>query len=436
MKKLSLLVIIVIAVLLWFWTAKEQKEFKTTPNLVSKTDGINLNNQVKQTENERVKPKAQHSVESFEISERQPDAVETQKALSYLQVYQQLQLAKSCQSIFSELMTDENIDFDRWLTETMRNVSQDELYQPSRVQFDLLHQQIVECSDLKEHVMGLSNQVFIKDQESNSFNQHILVEELAEQLSLTKPESEKEQALSRALDLIETWKDLLSQVAFISKGDDTLTAEAVLELVNQLKALNKSRYEPTALNNSKLQMEITLQIEAIQAQLSAQKRVDETLRNQVMVALHEKTDELFNMLYSNGPEVFAEVNQALNLASKQLMFTYVGKKQIKNMSVDELVPEYVFPMEITQTLIGGIDTEWLAINGDHIDRMIYCNLGGDCLADSLLIRNLCLPFYGVRTEPAACGLSVENFMRTRWLGQHQLQDIRYVVDWLEAQYGS
>ena len=166
-----------------------------------------------------------------------------------------------------------------------------------------------------------------------------------------------------------------------------------------------------------------------------QKQVDEAARSSLLAEFNAKTSLLFDLLYSSEPEVFVEINQALNLASWPLFMTYEKNSLVHKNKIAELVPEYVFPIDITRNLMGGIGAEWLKLNGDHIDRMIYCNLGGDCSADSLLIRRLCLPFNGYRVQPEACGSGVETFMR-RELSPNQLQDIMYVVDWLEVQYGS
>lgn len=433
MKKILLISTLIVVAVWWFWPAEEQVKQKIKANIMTFDEGLDLEAIVESSKSERRK---QAVVEpEVEVAERQEGSIEKQKELSYLEVYQQLQLAKSCDKILSELMTDKNVDFDQWLIGVMRDINRDELYQPKKAQFDLLHQHIVECADLKDHVLGLSHKVSIKSAKPTDNNSSIIIDELEGQLSKTKAKTEKEQALALSLELTAEWKETLLRVAQISKGVDSLSAEEILSMVNRLKSLKKSRYKQPAINEPKMQIEISLEMDAIEAQLASQKHVDEVLRKKVMAELNEHTNILFDLLYRHGPEVFSEVNQALNLAKEQLLFTYEGHKKVKQMAVKELVPEYVFPMEITQNLIGGIDAEWLVVNGDHIDRLIYCDLGGDCSADSLLARTLCLPFYGYRVQPEACGSDVETHMH-RELSPNQWQDIMYVVDWLEEQYGS
>ncbi|MFC3194590.1 hypothetical protein ACFODZ_10115 [Marinicella sediminis] len=312
---------------------------------------------------------------------------------------------------------------------------------PTSQQVNALNRQTHQCRRVIEQVRALPLPLLpVIDEQPYVSNLQQTTEQLAYYLLSLTPEHPHEQAIADSLRLILQWREQVAQVTRISKGSevpnqttiDQLRAEQQ-QLENRLDLIQKALRQQD--NNAPLAEEwarIQTRLNLINQQIKALKVINQPQRDEAIAAFQLSHDALNNLLRSRNPDVFFEVQSALEQIGSLRQFGYNPNKFNDRFEFKTPFIEYVSPGEVVQQLIGVENDEWFQRLVHYATRLYHCELGADCGPTGDWIAYHCLTAF-TELYANSCDQDLTVFYQ-QLLSENHWSDVQYTLDVIRGLY--
>ncbi|MCX7552329.1 hypothetical protein OS175_00435 [Marinicella sp. S1101] len=437
----QLIFIVLLAAVIWFWqSSPDGQKNLTSANTISRQDTEpNSQNAV-----QPVDAAMQATAATTEWALDEADVVTAkERALTYLDVYRMWRKFSGCQEFLYRLLEEEQFDPVAAFSARIRAEQKATNPQwPSAIQIKAVVEHAASCQYLLRQMQALN--LYQKSDDDSLNPTYIqLRDRLRQYLSEMTPKSPKEMAIADALSLAAAWQNAFDAVLEASKGDDTEQPPEVMELEAQVASLEQERRGLMAIDRAMRSQqesdrihEIWIEVRGLKQQIIQGKKVNLIQRNQAIAAFELINAQMFLKLRSQDPDVFFEVQTALEISQQNLYaFGYSPYKNIGKNKVALPFIEYVSPGEVIKNVIGIQDNQIFARVINHATKIYHCELGADCGPAGQWSPMYCHLGYSFFHE-AACQADLVSFYQDAYMSENQWQDVQYVVNVLRQTYAA
>ncbi len=353
-------------------------------------------------------------------------------ALSYLDIYQQLQAAKAC-SRFYAFWRNNGLAAD---------VS--ELVRPSQGlygQVDLLPgEQVPLTAGQTEALVHWVQRCYglwtdygvFNAADNNTIPINDITDALTKKLLVTMPKSKAGKAIKQTRQLAAQWQQSFAQLVAVLEGEDSDDTAGLQLLHSEIEQLQQLREElrlqwlevrhsdeSLAQSLSEQRNDLYQQIDQYEAEIKSQKVVNQTQLKEVLADFQSHDQALIQALYTDVAQAFYEA--LITLEGEQ---TYWRNQLGFSYHSTQSEPANQFRITPDQ-LVFEISGRQNRLQHSHVLRyatqMYLCELGWDCGAKSMIVQEYCL--FGMYTFPAACGKNLQDFFRQDLISPNRWQDV-------------
>ncbi len=432
------LLLILLVVLLWlFFTQLNSKTEDSKPNVVSfQPDSI-----MPETKTTSPLLPNNQTVSVIDASVATSQNENQHKKLTYLEIYRMTRLWAQCENVVYAVQDNPNHDPVARLEQNLRRRTPEQNIYPSNQQIKAITQHTSQCINLLHQVesLDLTEPHIIDDKNKSKYDQ--LTAKLNDYLLEAKPNTAKELAISKVINLKPIWQQLYQSVLAVSKGDETQNANQIATINQQLKALRARRSEinqllQTTEDKKELQEEYIqsyLEEQSLKAELSRLRLVDPTIRAQTIAEFNTVNNQIFEFLYAQDADVFYEAQMTLEMVTR---INYIGHFPYRNIGKGQLKEpfiEYVSPGDVVLQMSGISDVELFGLVIQPATQLYLCELGADCGPNSQWIKYYCFKNYALLAAES-CGMDLLPFYRDYWMSENQWQDVQMVLDIMRSLY--
>ncbi len=375
--------------------------------------------------NTREKTESEQSSENMPLKADQELRQEEAGTLSYLDIYRQLNQAKTCQPIFLKWQSDgSKADLESLISKPYTYYG-DPIYQLDQkppittAQKQLLQQWKDQCLNLWR-LYGK----YTTDLQDNQFLIAAIEENIELRLNSTLPETKREQAIKQVLKLTGQWRHRFTELEQALSGENSLTEAELADINSQIEQLSDEQFQiiadsQTAQNNSNLTDQIARinqEISELNDILMQQKVKNPDTIAQAKAAFESIDQQLFKQFYTPYGEVFYE---ALKTVVGHDNLRYIGSGYSAGGQASY---QRITPINMVMEANNLRTNPWHRETVSSATLLYLCELGMDCSANSQLMINFCLT--GYPSYPTGCGLTVHEFLRQQLISPNQWTDVQ------------
>ena len=353
-------------------------------------------------------------------------------ALSYLDIYQQLQAAKAC-SPFYQFWRRSGLEAD--LTALVRppvKLYGQADYLPGEQaplttgQTETLVYWVKRCHGLWSDY-GVFNAA-----DNNTIPINDITDTLSKKLLTTVPQSKKAMAIKKTRQLATQWQQSFAQLEATLAGEDSShlsDLQLIHDEIEQLKQLREelrlqwleARDSDESLAQSLKQQRIDLlqQIDQYENEINDQKVVNQEALQQVVADFERHDQSLNQSLYTDVAEVFYE---ALITFEGDSLYGFNHFGFAYHSDSTQPANQYrITPDQLVFEVSGRHNRLQHSFVLRYTAQLFLCDLGFDCAARSPIMMHYCL--FGMQAYPAACGKNLKVFFQHDLISPNRLQDV-------------
>lgn len=437
-KKLTFLfytyigIVVIVAMLLMYYQKQQKQKGSTTgkANVISRTD-------TGDTTDEPIK-KSTHviDVESV-LSERQKvyETSESKSTLSYSEVYQDLQSARACQTIY-RFWREQGITAD-----VSKRVARPHYFYGQPVyagteqppltsgQEALLSYWIEQCVQLWINYGEFDN--------SNTASIPIndVLDAISRKLLEITPKNKKEQKLKQMRQLVAQWLSSYQGLEAAYEGEDTLDSSASQALYDQLERLKdldeevkaqwfaaqrNSLPDEEALRDQ--HFDLLKQIRALEYQIKDQKQVNKESLNQALDNFQGFDQAINEAIKTQYAEVFFEYIYAFN-GKQSAFFQYLGFEYVSPINSRQPASQHrISPDQLVYEAAGYENVTMHQWELRYATHLYLCDIGWDCGPKSPIVMNYCL-FGLMGSYVDACETDLPNYYQQKFISPNRWPDV-------------
>lgn len=402
----------------------KQQQIDSRANVVSHSEKDSHSSQ-KTITDKTTKPK--QSADNATLEADQKLHQEEAGTLSYLDIYRQLNQAKTCQPIFLKWQSDgSKADLESLISKPYTYYG-DPIYQLDQkppittAQKQLLQQWKDQCLNLWR-LYGK----YTPDLQDNQFLNAAIAENIERRLNSALPTTKREQAIKQVLKFTKQWQLRFTELEQALTGENSLTEAEIADIHSQMEQLSDEQFQiiadsQTAQNNSNLTDQIARinqQISELNNILMQQKVKNPDTIEQAKAAFKSIDQQLFKQFYTGYGEVFYE---ALKTVVGHNNLRYIGSGYSAGGQAGH---QRITPVNMVLEANNLRTNIWHRETVNSATLLYLCNLGIDCTATSELMIDYCLTDYF--NYPSGCGLTVQEFLRQQLISPNQWSDVQRI----------
>jgi len=376
------------------------------------------------------------------VAEQPPEDIGEQ-AMSWMDVYRLKRLWQHCGAQLIDTLVEHEAAEDEVLAQALlERLSNHEQDWPSEQQLSVLQRLTARCQSAIEQINALPLPMLaVVDDETLTSVYRQTRKQLDAHLLQLPPDSEPAKALAEAMQLIVRWRADVEEVVRVSKGSERTHQAAIDVLRAELQPLNQRLREVQQAyreNDADEQMlndewiDLYMQTREIEDEIAQLLVLDETERAQAVARFEVSHNQLSQLLDTRNPDVFFEVQLALERNHSLSMFGYNPYKFNDRFEFKTPFIEYVSPGDVVRQVAGVEQSNWFSLVIHYATRLYHCQLGADCGPNSEWVTYHCLTAY-VDRHASSCGSSLAGFYQQH-LSENHWSDVLYIRDLMRSLY--
>jgi hypothetical protein len=373
----------------------------------------------------------------------QPPAPIAEQNMSWMDVYRLKRLWQHCGSAIIDTLVEHEAAAEDVLTlALLERMSIHQEDWPSESQLSALQRLTARCQSAFQHINALPLPMLavVDDQAQTSLYQQTQ-RQLDAWLLQMPPDSESAKALAELLKLIVRWRADVDEVVRTSKGSERTNQAAIDLLKAELKPLNdrlqqiqqafrEADADEQMLNDEWI--DLYMQTQEIEDEIAKLLVLDKTERARAVATFEVSHNLLSQWLNTRNPDVFFEVQLALERNHNLSMFGHNPYKFNDRYEFKTPFIEYVSPGDVVRQLAGVEQSNWFDLVIHYATRLYHCELGADCGPNSEWVSYHCVTAY-VDRHASSCGLSLAGFYQQH-LSENHWSDVLYIRDLMRTLY--
>lgn len=437
MKKLSVtLATLLVIILLYLWQQKPAQPKNQPVNTVT----LQSKNEAQQAEAEVTQKVDTNAIDSVvEVTETpNPKENNHDQERTYLQVYQDLQLAGECNKFY--LINHQykgEYDYTAELTQVYRFLNKtDDL--PPTTQLDALEQFVQSCLDLKRAVFARAD---IPELFPDYQFAYPVTFELRQELNKTKPETPEGKHLAGAIKHSGQWVQLFNQMIDAARGKKKHSSSLIKMMREEVQTIRNDisvLYQGNPVDGEQIAL-LQQQVDDLYLKMEERLPASEEAVQKAKEAFLPINALMEKNLRAPYPDSFTEIIKNLQLKSQyDLRIGAISSPDYWAIYLKKYIPWHLPPSHQIMQQSPTTDSDHFNLLIESASMLYLCYLGADCGPDSAHVRKYCLnPQANFQNNyPNACGKSLIDFYTENYLTPNQWKDVSRLFDIMVNMYES
>lgn len=355
---------------------------------------------------------------------------------TFLQVYQDLQLANECNTFYTNNHQQKgSYDYVSELRRAFQSMNKtDDL--PPVEQLDALEYFVQSCQDLKVDVFARGN---INEEFPEYQFAYPVVVELRKELRQTNPQTPVEKHLSETIRLSKQWQQQFKQLTQTARGELKHSSSVIKMMQDEAQSIRNtisSMYQAIPVDGVKI-TELEQQMANLYKQMEERLPASEAAMNQARENFKPINTTMENNLKTIYPYSFKETIKTLQVKDRfDLRVGFASNHDLLAFYLKHHISWHQPPSHLVMNQSQITDVDHFNLLVEPASLLYLCYLGDDCGPNSAHVRKYCLnnQSYFQPTYPDACGKTLIDFYTEDYLTENQWIDVSWMFDVMVDMY--
>ncbi len=421
--------VVIIALLLLYSQQQKKTQKQSNPNIITSIDSDKTNHETQEITQKVINIESMRSNSNTEIS-----VTETTDALSYMDVYEDLQSTRACRP-FYRFWREQGLSAD-----VSNRVGRPHYFFGEQVYAgDEKVPLTATQNETLEHWVKKCYQVWLDYGEFESGNEltiplNDVTDVISKKLLSITAKTPKEQKLKQVRQLAAQWTASFKVLEGAYEGEDSLEPSVAQSLHNELAMLRhldeevKSQWFAAQSNNQPDEaafrdqhFDLLNQIRALEHRIKQQKVVNPDSLTQAIDSFQSIDGAINDAIKTQHAEVFFEYIYAFS--GKQPPFLmYLGFEYTSPTRINQLANLHRISTDQLVYAAAGLEVA-IAHQFElrYATHLYLCDLGWDCGPQSPIVMNYCL--FGLGSYPDACDQNLSDFYQQHFISPNRWADV-------------